>query len=306
MKHAIWAPSFVLLLTLQAGAARSTPLVEAINLLTMLESTSSVLTTLGDYSKLNPDGITDGSTKLGPGGLVGTGTYSSSGWTYNGSGIFGGQALQMSYLGYLTGTDGSDITVNLTGTGTLGNQPLSMTGSAEWDFDAATNTYRTMSFSEQTKIGSNSWWGWVRGIEYYVGLEVGILGGIAAGIGTAVTGPGALVIGVASGAAVGIAATAGTITISNAIKSDLASTDTPPPALPPFPNAPYGPDTQVALVTAARLAADDMDNRYLTTGAYAGGTFGVTANNVPEPSTALLLGTSLLCLLSVRNQKNRT
>jgi hypothetical protein len=52
----------VIPIAIYASSASSAPILEEMNLFTMLEPTISVFTTLGDYSSLNPDGITNGAT----------------------------------------------------------------------------------------------------------------------------------------------------------------------------------------------------------------------------------------------------
>lgn len=195
--------------TIYASTADSALILEEMTRHTMLESTASVLTTLGDYSVLNPDGITDGTTNIGGTGISWTGSYSDSGWGYTGTGSFGGVPLSMSYSGALSGIDGSDITVTIAGTGFLGSQPLLMNGSTKWFYDIATDDYLTMAFAQEITLGT---------------------GGTGA--------PAGVVAGLKTGAVVGGAATVGTTAISAAVKTTLAEDQHSAPATPATPPQP--------------------------------------------------------------------
>ena len=62
--------------------AQASPVTEQLNLLTMLEATTTSLTTLGAYSVLNPLGETNGTALLRPAGLSWSGSYNADGWSY--------------------------------------------------------------------------------------------------------------------------------------------------------------------------------------------------------------------------------
>jgi len=296
----------VLPLTIYAGTTASATLLEEINLHTMLESTTSVLTTLGDYTVLNPHGTTNGTSNIGGSGLTWAGSYGSSGWNYQGSGIFGGLPLAMNYSGTLSGDDGSDITVAFSGSGKLGSQPLLMNGTTKWSYDVATDDYLTMVFAQETKIGENSFWGWVVGAEFLIGAGAGVITGLVAGgaitLGTAGTGaPAGVVAGIKTGATVGGAATIGAATVSAAVKTTLAEDPQPAPAKPATPNTTSSildPKHQGTVVTdGGGLYADDMFNRHRSVGRYAGGTYSGLTFFVSEPATIFMVGIALLGLL---------
>ena len=292
------------------GTANSAAILEEMTLHTMLESTASVFTTLGDYSVLNPDGITDGTANISGSGISWTGSYSNSGWTYTGTGSFGGTLLSMNYSGALSGSDGSDITVSIAGTGFLGSQPLFMNGSTQWFYDTATNDYLAMTFAQETKIGANSWWGWVVGTELILGVGAGVVSGLVAGgaitVGTGGSGaPVGVAAGVKAGVVVGAAATVATTAISAAVKTTLAE-DQHAAALPPAKPSDsdlFSPLNQGTLVADnGALYADDMNSLYRSTGSYATGAFSGTTISVPEPATAWLICGGLFGLLATRKK----
>lgn len=163
-----------LVLVLAAGRAESMPLVQEMALHSMLESTTSVYTTLRDYAVLNPDGISDGSGIVALGSAINwSGNFSNTGWSYTASGVFSGMELSMNYSGSLSGSDASDVVVTIAGTGSLtgpgvsGVQPLTMNALSTWHFDgtAGINDYLEMDFEQDTKIGANSHYGRVKGKE---------------------------------------------------------------------------------------------------------------------------------------------
>lgn len=296
--------------TIYASTADSAAILEEMTLHTMLESTTSVFTTLGDYSVLNPDGITDGTANIGGSGISWAGSYSNSDWSYTGTGSFGGTPLSMNYSGALSGSDGSDITVSIAGTGFLGSQPLLMNGSTQWFYDTATDDYLTMAFAQETKIGANSWWGWVVGAELTLGVGAGVVSGLVAGgvitLGTGGTGaPVAVVAGVKTGAVVAAEATVATTAISAAVKTTLAEDQHSAAATPATPSTSdlFSPGNQGTLVADnGALYADDMNNLYRSAGSYAGGTFSGTTTSVPEPATVWLVCVGLLGLLGTRKR----
>ena len=116
-------------------------------------------------------------------------------------------------------------------------EPLVINGTATWVYDKDVNDYRAMDFRQVTKIGGNSFWGWVLGSEIIVG---GVVGGVVA-VGGSAAATGGLALGlapwVAAGGAMGGAATL--VTISAGAKSLLETNQTPPP--PPVPARPNLP-----------------------------------------------------------------
>lgn len=313
MKTKKFSVFLILPFTIYASTANSATILEEMTLHTMLESTASVLTTLGDYSVLNPDGITDGTANISGGGISWTGSYSDSMWSYTGTGSFGGVPLSMSYSGALNGSDGSNINVTAVGTGYLGSKQLLMNGSTTWSYDTTTNDYHSMTFAQETKIGANSWWGWVVGAELVLGAGAGVVSGLVAGgaitLGTGGTGaPVGVAAGIKTGAVVGAGATVATTAISAAVKTTLAEDQHPAPATPATPPTSilFNPSNQGTLVTDnGNLYADDMSNLYRSAGSYSGGTFSGITTAVPEPEAFWMLGVGLLGLLGIRNKKSK-
>lgn len=230
-----------------------------------------------------------------------------------GTGSFGGLPLSMSYSGTLSGSDGSDITVGIAGTGSLGSQPLLMNGTTTWFYDVGTNDYLSMDFAQETRIGANSWWGWVVGAELTLGVGAGVVSGLVAGgaitLGTGGSGaPAGVVAGIKTGVVVGAGATVATTAISAAVKTTLAEDQHSAPATPATPPTSnlFNPSNQGTLVADnGGLYADDMSNRYRSTGSYAGGTFSGTTTSVPEPATVWMVCVGLLGLLGTRKRKSK-
>lgn len=316
-----------------AGPAQSSVLLQEMALHSMLESTASVLTTLGDYAVLNPDGLSNGSPTIGQAGIAWRGTYSDTGWTYSGSGQFGGMALQLNFSGSLRGSDGSAIAIAVVGSGTLGSQPLAIGGNSTWLYDAASDDYLSMIFRQETKIGDHSHYGWVVGFEKLLCILQGPtdLGPGGRQFGTiAGPTPTVLIADASSGkktaygagfkwcytpvnfagdmglTSVSSTGKKGSLTVSSMRKSALSQS---PQAAPAF-GAPFSDflaaDNQGTLVAGAGgLDADDMDNRYRSSGQAAAGNFsGVTAS-LPEPGMAGLLATALLTLGLVRRLRSK-
>lgn len=288
-------------------------LLEEMALHAMLESTTSVLTTLADYAVLNPHAQTNGSALLDGAGLAWTGSYDSAGWRYSASGSMGGAALSMNYTGSLAGSDGTDVVITVAGSGVLGNQALLMNGSSQWLFDPGSGDYLSMFFAQETKIGANSFWGWVVGAELTLGVGAGVVSGLVAGgaitLGTGGTGaPAGVVAGIKTGAVVGAGATVATTTISAAVKSTLAEDQHAAPtaaAKPGIGNA-FDPGHQATVVADnGALFADDLGNRYRSAGGYVAGTFTGTTHSVPEPTTAWLVGLGLGLAAALGGRRRR-
>lgn len=310
---------------LQLGAAQALPVLQEMALHTMLESTTAVFTTLREYALLNPDGISDGTALTGPGGIAWTGFFGNSGWSYSGSGQFGGMALSMSYSGLLSGSLGGDITLATTGTGSLGSgpnaQPLLMTGQSTWFYDSGREDYVDMDFEQLTKIGANSWRGRVRGREkircFYEGVEIGdgavrnllpsepvSLSSVASLGKTAGSVPG---LGFVPGTqsidtvnckfrpselfAVASLGKRGSMTVSTTAINLLSNGLQAPLA---FPAAPAGdllvPENVATLISDdGKLYADEARNLYRSDGRIDGSSFSGTTYLVPEPESALLV-----------------
>lgn len=314
------------LLTPQAQA--SVALLQEMSLHSMLESTVTVLTTLGDYTTLNPDQLSDGTAAIGGAGISWSGSYSESGWRYDGTGNFGGMPLSMHYTATLTGTYGvGDISVAVAGVGMLGSQALRMTGSSDWIFNAARDEYFDMNFAQETKIGANSNYGWVVGYEKVLcfrgtsddrppnsafsgiaGAEPGALTAIASAGKKVRYGGGAkncyapiyasndpvVLVGEAS------SGKKGSITVSQFVKSPLSNTQHAAPTQVLAVTDYLSAENQATLVGSdGGLDADDMDNRYRSSGQFANGSFSGVTTDVPEPGTAWLVGWAMALLVVV-------
>jgi hypothetical protein len=158
---------------------------------------------------------------------------------------------QITITGYVWGGDNETLSINYSGLGNVGGEPLLINGTAKWLYNNEAQDYQGMDFQQVTKIGQNSFWGWV------VGAEI-IVGGTAGGV-----------------VAVGVAATL--VTISTGAKDLLASdTAPPPPAMPARPNPPKEGDTLspregeilVALSTESTISGTAVDGVHVLTGSY--------------------------------------
>lgn len=301
----------VLMLTpmVMVNTAHSASIAEEMILHTMLEATTSVFTTLGDYSLLNPDGVTDGTAAIGKDGISWSGTYSDTSWSYGATGVFGGAPISMTYSGALSGTDGSDITVSISGMGFLDSQPLLMNGSGTWLYDSALDDYASLMFMQETKIGAASFWGWVVGAELALGVGAGVVSGLVAGgaitLGTGGAGaPAGVVAGIKTGTIVGAGATVATTTISAQVKTTLAEDQHVAPVAPPLPVGDLFHPSHQATVVADNglLFADDMSSLYFSTGSYDAGSFSGKISSVPEPAAIWMFCIGLLGLLSIRRK----
>jgi hypothetical protein len=170
-----------------ANSAMGTTLsvFEAMNIITMLEASTSALTTLSDVKN-----STDFNASW-------DGTFSNSGWTYSLLGNFDGNPLNLNYVGTLNGDFGENIVVSFTGNGNLGSEPLNIGGQMTWLYDSTLDDYLEMDFEQLTKIGENSLWGWVVGAEIGLGVATGVAVGI--GVGTIIA-PAGVVAGIKAGA----------------------------------------------------------------------------------------------------------
>ena len=280
---------------LSPSSAYATTFTQRMNLHTMLEATTSVLTTLADRDTgaIQQD-------------ISWAGTFDDTGWTYSGSGVFSGDPLTLNYVGSLSGQNGQDIVVSFTGTGFIGLEPLTMTGESRWFYDALTGDYLAFEFKHLTKIGQNSLWGWVLGGEIVAGVGAGVV--VGAGLAT-VIGPGGVVPGVAAGTA----ATGVLVGISAGAQSLLVEDAGPPPEPDP-PTPPEEPDEGDAffegfIITRTDedglLAARDLSVRYGAVGSFSGNSFAGVTWAVPEPSAVALVGAGLAVLALNRRRGRR-
>ena len=318
------------LILVAAGRTESMPLVQEMVLHSMLESTTSVFTTLRDYAVLNPDGSSDSSGSVAAGSPINwSGSFGSAGWSYSASGVFSGMALSMSYVGVLSGSNASDVMVAVTGTGSLGSQPLSMSAFSTWYFDSFAQDYLDMDFDQGTKIGGNSHYGRVKGKEKIICM----LDGKVVGDGTlppVVAGsPVELVSTASSGkqsryptgnlygngtkdchlapvelTSVASSGKRGIGTVSTVVISLLSNSGLPALVFPAAvaPGHEFDPSNQATVVaTDGGLYADDARNQFRSTGQYLDdGSFSGTLTSVPEPASALLVAVALALLSASR------
>lgn len=287
---------------------QASPLTQEMALHAMLESVSSALTTMGDYSSLNPDGISNGSARIGAAGLSWTGSVDDQGWTYSGSGMFGGMALSMSLSGLVSGADGSDISFTIAGSGTLGTQPLLMDGTSIWRYDSVLDDYFDSDFAEHTKIGASSWHGWgVHRRRVWCAIPDTVNG--SAIIADIIAGGQVLMSDASSGKKVrygggmkycyypfpfGLQSVAssgkmGSLVAGAALKSALAPAAGAPPAFPtPIANFLDASNLGSVVQPGGGLDGDDVDNRYRSSGRFIGNSFSGLTQDVPEPGSAAL------------------
>ena len=233
-------------------------------------------------------------------------------------------ALQLNYSGSLNGSDGSAIAMTVVGSGTLGTQALAMSGGSNWLYDAASDDYLSMTFSQETKIGAHSNYGWVVGYEKVLcvlpgptdvgqgGRQFGtiagptpdVLVGIASSGKKTAYGAGlkwcytpitfAGDIGLTSESSTG---KKGSLTVSSMQKSALSNFQHAAPGFGAPITDFLAAETQGTLVAGAGgLDADDMDNRYRSSGQADGGNFIGLTTSLPEPGMAGLLAAALLAL----------
>lgn len=304
-----------------AGPGQASMLIQEMGLHVMLEASAAALTTVGDYTVQNPDAISNGSARIGAGGIAWSGQYADSGWSYTGSGLFGGLALTMNLSATVAGSEGSNINMTVVGSGMLGSQPLQMQGSASWLYDAVFDDYFKMDFAQQTKIGAASWYGWVRGNESYGCIKAdtvagnGTFSGPIAGAPVELTSiaslgkksavgsghkcwtpvPLDLFTGLTSIASLG---KRGGLLVSRLEKSALSPTAVAAPALPAAVSNYLDPGNQASVVQVdGQLDGDDMFNRYRSSGSHAAGSFSGITHDVPEPGSGGLLALALLGLV---------
>ena len=327
MKNRTIACAVLLPAFLWMGTAKAMPLIQEMALHSMLESTTSVFTTLRDYAILNPDLISDGSGGINGSPIVWSGSFGNSGWSYNASGFFSGMALTLNYTGSLNGNNAQDVVVTVAGTGSLGNQPLLMDGSSTWYFDAAAQDYLEMDFDQNTKIGANSWYGRVHGLEKVVCIVDGVVVGDGK-LPPVVAGESVELRSVASSGkktrypttnlydygvkrchlapveltSVSSTGKRGLTTVSTIVVSILSDGSRPPLVSPAaiLPGQEFDPSNLGTVVaTDGGMYADDARNQFRSTGQFLdNGTFSGTTISVPEPGSAWLTGFALAALLA--------
>jgi hypothetical protein len=278
------------------GATITLP--ELMNLTTAIEASTSGLTTIVD------------SQGAGLSQLSWSGTFSDSGWTYSGFGVLAGKAVNLVYTGALTGSQGANITVTFSGTGSLGSDPLLMGGMTTWVFDPSLNDYAAMDFEQLTKIGSGSLWGWIVGAETVgggvIGGAAGLAGGVVATAATGGLGVGAGVALTAGGALGGAAAGVG---ISAGVKSLLGPSPPPKPsasARPVFPGTPTPLLATPGMIYTAvsvggNLAGSDLNGNIISSGSFdvTSGRFNGSSTTIPEPPTFATIAVGLWALAYV-------
>jgi hypothetical protein len=327
-------PAALLAACLYSPAANAIPVALEISLHAMLESTTSVFTTLRDYAVLNPDGISDGSGVVAVGDAIRwSGAFSSTGWTYSASGVFSGMALSMNYAGILSGSNAADVTVTVTGAGTLGNQPLSMGALSSWLYDSGAQDYLEMDFDQGIKIGANSRHGRIRGRAKTVCILDGKIVGdgslprVVAGapielVAVASSGKPSVRYPTANGYRFGLKechlapieltsiaslGKRGFATVSTVAVSMLSSDGLPALAAPAAVVAgrEFDPSNQGTVVAAdGSLYADDSRNQFRSTGQYFDDlSFSGTLISVPEPTGMGLVATALALLAASRRRQ---
>ena len=327
--------AFILPVMLFGGATQALPIVQEMALHSMLESTTSVFTTLRNYAILNPDGISDGSGGINGSPIAWSGAFDNTGWSYSASGLFSGMELTLDYTAIVNGSDASDVVITIAGTGRLGNQPLLMAGSSTWYFDGVAQDYLAMDFDQGTKIGANSLYQRVKGREKIICMLDGVVVGGDGLVPPVLAGPPVELMGVASSgkkiryatpniygsgtkechlAPVVLTSAAssgkrGLATVSTTVVSLFSRTSLPAlefPA-PVLAGQDFAPSNQATLVaTDGGLYADDPFNQFRSTGQFLDdGTFTGTTISVPEPGSAWLMALALTAIFFVRGRRAR-
>jgi hypothetical protein len=197
---------------------------ELMNVTTILESLTSGTTRVGEFL-----GASDFSN------TTWSGSYTVSNWTYTVSGTCNGKSFSLDYVGTLSNSWGQDVVVSFTGTGVANTVTVLIQGQMLWKYDSTNDDYLGMDYSDLSKFGTNTIWGWVVGGEVVVGVATGVAVGV--GLGSLLP-PAGVVAGVKAGAL----ATGLLVGISAGIKDTLALRVGPPPE-PPGPDAPSITDT---------------------------------------------------------------
>lgn len=237
------------------------------SLLTSQEAGAFVLSRLGFFAGNDTTAL-----------VTASGQYSDTGFDLSISSDWQGSALSVTYTGVF---DLSTNTINFVGVGSYGQDPWSTTGKAV--FSGSDDEF--MSYEENGRIGSQSWYWWALGGE--------VIGGVLAGvIGTPATG---LAVGGALLSASGVV-----IAIDSATNPPKPNPPAPPqlPQQLPVPN-PVGPNGgKVISLTNTQnnggvITINDYDNHGIQTvsisgnGTYQNGAY-TTIYRVPEPTSTLL------------------
>jgi hypothetical protein len=189
----------------------------------LITAMESALTTTSLMRDRSSDGFETVSWSIG---------YSERNWTLRLNGMMAGNEVRATISGYLWGEDNADWLGAYAGLGIGSKEPISINGKAEWLYDSMIKDHAAMNIQSSVKFGQNSGWGWVVGSELIIGAA---LGGSTAFMATAVSGPGAVFVGIL-GAMSGAGSAAA---LSDRVKLLLESdTPVPPPALPNRPQVP--------------------------------------------------------------------
>ena len=214
------------------------------------------------------------------------GTYSETGFGGLWTGSFGGSAVHATYTGTLTGTEGSDVIVNYSAVGTLGTDPLTITGQTHWQWDPSINDWQNMDFDADghafgaSRGGKPGWK--TRAAELIVG---GGLGGWFGGVWGAIKGAGAAYV------------------ISNYATDFLKGEDPPPPVRPPRPQPPPTYPEQGKTVNLNIITNGGVTNVTVSSGTTVnlnsvnnGGVVNIVVNPAPGSMALLSMGAGLLAV----------
>ncbi|WP_306168659.1 hypothetical protein [Halomonas sp. MMSF_3323] len=201
--------------------------------------------------------------------------FSENEWQVEMNGLVQGKESNVVMSGDIWGGSGEPMLVEYTGKGRVGGEPVSLSGKAHWLYNEETEDYHEMDFSQLTKIGENSFWGWVAGAEIIGGGIIGAGASVAAA--TIATGGVALGAGawIAAGGAAGTASAL--VSMSNTVKS-MTEGDAPPsePEMPERSEAPKAGDeispqenlTLVALSEDNLVTGSAPDGIHVMSGRY--------------------------------------
>ena len=170
-----------------------------------------------------------------------TAKYSDRNFLLNVDGSSESGPIQFIVSGFLWGEDGSDWLVSYGGFGVKGKDPIQINGRMDWRYDSASSDHTEMDFSQVSKFGSDSDWGWVIGTEIGVGAVIGAGGAIATAV--VATGGIASLLAIPIGIAGASTMAGGFVGASAGVKSLMTSSNpTPPPIRPKRPARPRNDD----------------------------------------------------------------
>ena len=190
--------------------------------------------------------------------------FSDRHWTTTLSGKASSQDFLLVIDGFNWGKEEEDLIVQYSGTGHLGDSPVLVHGRATLVRNKEANDYQAMEIEHVTRIGNNSFWGWVAFAETVVGGIVG--GGAATAAATvAAASTGGLTLGVtpwivAGGAAGGIATL---VTISTGVK-ELTTESNDPPDPPPAQVRPEIGSREITFPNDDRVVVAMSDDGQIT------------------------------------------